>query len=469
MAEYTLPIERYNFSPESLAERGLADASITRNAGWFVALRWIVSATLLLAGLFGSLFSKNLASIGLDFPSRMLWVLGVVLVVTNIPLFIETRTFGEKTRRRKVLRNIWMQISLDLAVVSVLVHAVGAVTTFIPFTYLFHIVLACIFFPPRESLLVTCIATVLYLTIIVAEVAGFVPIRGVFVEGRAIDLHSGAKIGLALLAPLIWFIVWYITSTLSKEVRLRDQQLSVANEQLKEADEEKNQQMLITTHDLKAPFAGIESNIQVLHYQYWDDLPTEIQTIIERINRRARMLRERINAILVLGNLKSRTVARLSIADIDLSELIDEVVLPLREKAESRDVSFSINVPSLVFTSDPEQLGILFSNIIANAILYSRETGTAHIDAELQKDEVHVRIRDDGIGIREDALPHIFDEYYRTREASQFNKQSTGLGLAIVKVIAQKLKLKIGVRSEIDHGTEFTIIIPPNVETRRGE
>ena len=243
-------------------------------------------------------------------------------------------------------------------------------------------------------------------------------------------------------------------------MRLRDQQLSSANEQLKKADEEKNRQMLITTHDLKAPFAGIESNIQVLKYQYWEEVPESVRTIIGRIDDRARMLRDRINAILILGNLKSKPDATINKEDIDLQGFMRCVVEPLMEKAEIRDVSLHIEIPPVRIKGDKEQLTMLFSNLVANAIAYSHEHGRVYLDAESSSEGTCVSIRDAGIGIREDALPEIFGEYFRTKEATKFNRQSTGLGLAIVKVIAQRFGLRVTVRSEIGTGTTFLVTIP---------
>ena len=456
MVEYILPTEE--LAPrEARSETGLADESIMRNAGWFVTLRWMVVGSFAVAGLVSLIIQNELLRLGVRPPHRVLWILAIVLFVANIPLYLESRLFSDQTRRKRVLRNIWMQICLDLIVISVMVYEVGATSTFVSFSYLFHIVLSCIFFPPRESLLVTVIAILLFIGIILFESVELIPQSSLILD---VDQRPEAvRVGFALMGPAIWIIVWYITSTLSKSVRLTDRQLSMANAQLIRADEEKNRQMLVTTHDLKAPFAGIESNIQVLQYQFWKDIPKEIQTIIERIDRRAKMLRERINAILVLGNLKSLPAEHLKDEDIDIKELIGKIVTTMAEKAEMKQVTLDVQIPKFTIRSDRDQLGILLSNLVSNAISYSRDEGTAFISASAINGGILVSIRDEGIGIREDALPHIFEDYYRTKEASRFNKQSTGLGLSIVKVIAQKLNLEISVRSELEKGTEFRILI----------
>ncbi len=215
--------------------------------------------------------------------------------------------------------------------------------------------------------------------------------------------------------------------------------------------------MLVTTHDLKAPFAGIESNIQILKYQFWNEVPSSVRTIINRIDLRAQTLRERIKDILILGDLKSRSLTKKNSRPVDLKAAMNNVLEELTEKAEGRKVNLNVNVPTVEVSADMEQLTILFSNLVANAISYSREGGSVEVDTDHDAGEIRVRVRDHGIGIREDALPHIFDEYFRTNEAAKFNRLSTGLGLAIVKVIAQNFDLGIRVNSELGRGTEFEV------------
>ncbi len=469
MKEYELPIQATTLLSESLAGKGLADAAIMQNASWFVTLRWFVVTVFVVFGVVGRVFRTGFEGINVSIPFWWLWALAAVLLIANIPLHLITKNFDENTTRRAVQTNLWTQITLDLMAVTVLVYNIGTVETFAAFTYLFHIVLACIFFPPRESLLVTCVAAMLYLVLVVLEATAVLPPRGILHHpGGSFIAAPIVEVALAFFGVLIWFIVWYITSTLSKTVRRRDQQLSIANDQLILADEEKNRQMLITTHDLKAPFAGIESNIQVLKYQYWDEIPESVHVIIERIDNRAHMLRDRINAILILGNLKSKLSDRLVSESVDLRRLVTDIVETLREKAESRKVSIQIDVASGTVHSDLQQLTMLFSNLIANAISYSRDGGRVTITSIRTDEETSISVKDEGIGIRDDALSAIFDEYFRTKEATKFNRQSTGLGLAIVKVIAQKMKLGIKVQSEIDKGTIFTVIIPHKAATNLG-
>jgi signal transduction histidine kinase len=436
----------------------LGSAVLLHNARWFTQVRWIVVAVFIVLGFTGMFLPGIFERHGLVSPSIWPLILAGVLIVVNIPLSLSVKRLRDESPRRAVELNIWIQIIIDLLVVTGLVYKMGSTDTFISFTYLFHIALACIFFRPRYSLAVTLIAMVLYLAVVSLEAYGVVPASGILFDNQHIRQKELSMVFVfAGSAAFVWLVVWYFTSTLSSAVRKRDEQLRAANERLVKADEEKTQQMLVTTHELKAPFAGIESNIQLLKYQFWNEIPESVHTIIDRIDSRAQTLRERISKILVLGDLKMKPTLELQSEAVDLKKVMDAVIDDLNEKAKARKVILKINIPSLLVQGNMEPLGILFSNLVANAIFYSYEGGTVDVSTKQTGDRIVVSVVDRGIGIREDAIPHIFDEYYRTKEASKFNKMSTGLGLSMVKEIARNLGLGVSVTSEQGKGTTFEV------------
>ncbi len=439
----------------------LGSAIHLNNARWFTKVRWIVALVFTVAGLVGILMPGVMKSFGIILPSKDLWILAGVLVLANTFF----RGFGlrlkEDPPRRTVEAYIWLQIVTDLMVVTILVHIIGSTVTFVAFTYLFHIALACIFFPKRYSLLVALLAAGLYLTMITLEITGVWPAVDILITDQYMDKKDPSMaIFFAVSAVFIWLVVWYLVSTLSEAVRKRDQQLSAANERLVRADHEKTQQVLVTTHELKAPFAGIESNIQVLKYQYWNEIPEHMRVIINQIDVRAQTLRERIREILILGELKSQPTGENISDSVDLQLVIKAVLEDLDEKAKERRIALDIKVPSINVPGDMERFTILFSNLVSNAIFYSHEGGRVEVLAKQGKEEARVSVSDFGIGIRTDALPHIFDEYFRTKEAARFNKMSTGLGLSMVKEIARNTGLGIRVTSELGKGTTFEVLIP---------
>ncbi len=435
------------------------------NARWFTKVRWIVICVFIAIGLVGSLMPARIKSAGLNIPSFWFFYLAGFMIAANIIFILHTRRLHEKSPGIAVKRNIWIQITADLLIVTVLVHLVGSTDTFIAFTYLFHIALACIFFPPRGSLLVTSLAAILYLALIALEASGIWPSTSVLIERTALMRNDPSRaVIFAVSAVFVWGILWYFISTLSKAVRTRDQKLSIANEQLVQADQEKTRQVLVTTHELKSPFSGIESNIQILKLQFWKDTPDSVRTIINKIEARARTLRERISEILMLGDLKSYTVPEKELEQVDLKEVIEDILGLIKEKANSRDVTVDARLPSITLAGNKQHLHILFSNLISNAIMYSFEGGIVKVLMNGGGENIGIRIIDSGIGIREDALPHIFDEYYRTREGAKYNKTSTGLGLSMVKEIVHKYGMRMKVISEPGKGTTFEVLIPKKKE-----
>lgn len=455
-----LPSLRNSELHEPSRHERLGSASLLRNAWWFIKLRLIVIAVLIGVGAIGIFIPNMMRRFGLIPPSKWLWILTAVLISANTLFYFHYRWMNENSPRRTIIANIWLQIIVDLMVITVLVHIVGSTNTFINFIYLFHIVLACIFFPTRGSLLVTLFAAILYVACVGSEIVGYLPTAGILANHQGFPKSPPMAMIFVGSAIFVWLTVWYLASTLSKAVRQHAQHLSKLNEQLIKADQDKTQQVIITTHELKAPFANIESNIQVLKFQYWNTIPETVHGIIDQIELGAQMLSERIRLILLLGDLRSRRPNDMPLVPVNLRAVIDAVLEEIEEKAKRRRISIDVQVPSTSVLGNVKQLTILFASIVANAIFYSYEGGRVRVSAKEEENEVLLSIADQGIGIRDDALSHIFNDYYRTKEAAKFNVMSTGIGLAIVKEIAKKFGFRIKVTSKQEKGTTFEVTIP---------
>jgi len=432
---------------------------LLQNARWFTRIRWVVVGVLLIFGVLSREFPETLAHLSLVTAAWWPLVMAGGLAVLNLIFIVILRPTSTPIPHKRVVTCTWLQILADLVILTILVHEVGSIDTFIVFAYLFHIVLSCIFFVPRDSFLVTVLAAVLFLGCWALETMGLLARQSIMGQAH-LQLISPVTIINALSAVFIWFVVWYLTSTISKAVRERDSKLATANELLIAADREKNLLMLRTTHDLKAPFSGIEANIETLKEQDWDELPASARSKIESIELRAATLRERIKDILLLGELRKSTYQTDQNEPVDLHDLLSNVIADLSTKADQRRITISLSATNMSVISNRKQLSTLFANLIANAIVYSHPDSQIEVTASSTPTGISVKVSDHGIGISEKALPHIFEEYFRAPEAAQFNLLSTGLGLAIVKHIAQNVARKINVTSEQGKGTTFEVLIP---------
>ncbi len=447
-------------------------ALLVENVRWFCHLRWIIIASFTVFGLLG-IFPGIHSLMGLH--PQVAWPLTVALVLAaaNIAFFLHARFLVSRTDGPAAEANLWVQIIFDLVVLTFVIYRVGSLETFVPFAYLFHIVLACIFFSRVKSLMVTGAAALLYLTSVSLEQAGLVSPAGIHANIMLRDLMRNMpevylfNIGVAVLA---WVIVWHLTSHLSGMVLERDNALARTNRRLVESREEKARHMLRTTHELKAPFAAIDANVQLLLEGHCGVLSHDAFDVLRRISTRARRLAAEIQEMLQLANLQDPTEQMLAWEKLDLGAVVDWCLGQVQWVAGKRSVVIEQEVHSVFAIGVEDHLRMLIGNVLSNAVFYSRCGGRVSVSCRSAAGGAgEVVIEDEGIGIPAEKLPHIFDEYYRTDEAVRHNRQSTGLGLAIVRHVAQTHGIGVRVESRPGLGTRFILRFRSPEESRMPE
>ncbi|MEQ8677026.1 MAG: ATP-binding protein [Aggregatilineales bacterium] len=214
------------------------------------------------------------------------------------------------------------------------------------------------------------------------------------------------------------------------------------------------------SHDLKTPLTVMKTSIYLLKRV---DSAEKRQQKIDQIDMQITLLEKYIQDMLTISQLDHLPV--LDNSDIDVNALISKVALSLQSQIESRQINFEFqpDVNLDCVRGDEEQLQRLFMNLIENAINYTPNGGRVWVNTKMVEKTIEVDIKDSGIGIEADAIPHIFDRFYRTSKAQGFHDNGTGLGLAIVKSIVDMHKATIDVKSQLDEGTTFTIQFPATI------
>jgi len=473
----TIELDPAQTEPELQEPAGtteLGRAVLVTNARWFVRIRWFIVALLALLGLAQLAVPQATWALMITLPAYRLLALAGLLAAANLGFQVQASRLRDDSPGRAIEVNLWLQIGTDLAVITLLVRLIGSTSTLIAFAYLFHISLACILFPPRRSFLVTLLAMVLYLGCVLLESLLSLPVKSILtIPDCSCEQVPYGRVLFAGSATMIWLVMWYLVSRLAEAIRLRDHRLDEANRRILKADQEQNRQVLRTTHDLKVPFSGIETSIQRLRVEHWESLSEPVQMIIERIERRSESLRKRVADILLLGELRSKSAHHDdTMGPVDLREIMEEVTeLVDRQLTDlGKGVTLEVEVPDIQVYGDRKQFGVLISNLVSNAISYSREGGRVVVSAVRERNGTRLSVSDSGIGIRRDALDDIFEDYFRTKEAIEYNKMSTGLGLSIVKEVSRRFGLKLSVSSEEGVGTIFEVVFPaqtPSSKQRR--
>jgi signal transduction histidine kinase len=458
-------------APRRLAEAtGLPEGLLSRNVLWFCRLRWIVIGLLaLLGGL--SWVPGLLPRLGLLHHRVWPFVAAGALLVANVLFLAHARRLAGRGANRGAGGNLWAQIATDLVVLTAVVHFVGSLETYVAFAYLFHIVLACIFFSRGGALLVTGIACVLYLACVVLEETRVVPPAGLYANRtvrRELDRRPSLRAVNVGWAMVTWVAVWYLASHLAARVRERDRELAETNRRLVATQEERRQHMLQTAHELKAPFSAIHANVQLLTKGLCGELPPEAREVLDRIAARSRRLAAQIQEMLQLANLQSTAQEPPRRTRVDLAEALRWCLEQVQPLADQRQVHIEANLIPVEAWAVPDHLKMLFDNLLANAVAYSHRDGAVQMTLTTGPDgAAQVTVEDHGIGIAPEKLPHLFTPYYRTDEGAQHNPDSTGLGLAIVRHVAETHGLAIRAESTQGEGTRFVVSFPATSLTQR--
>jgi signal transduction histidine kinase len=442
-------------------ESPISESLLVHNVSWFCQFRWLVIVILLFYGVVG-LFGQLIEPFGIRRPGAWPFTTAAILVLSNLAFLYLART---RTAPAQIITNLWCQITVDLVILTGVVYFIGSLETSIAFAYLFHIVLSCVFFSGRQSLVVTVMAIGMFAICIMAEyVFKILPSMSIF-TGSFHDAYNSPILTMLtfnfFLTIGIWLAVWYLASHLSLMVRKRDFELAETNRRLVAASEERSRHMLTTTHQLKTPFAAIYSNTQLLLQGYCGKIPKESQEVIEKIAMRCRRLSAEIQEMLQLANLSSTSMDSLTQVRLVSTELLEWCISQVESIAKVRNVSIKTDIRPMTMLGAEDHYKMLFVNMLNNAVIYSHRNGQVNVSCKPGPNmEPVVVIEDNGIGIPADKLPRIFEEHYRTNEAVEHNSESSGLGLAIVKHVAGMYGISIRVESCLGRGSKFVLRFP---------
>ncbi len=233
-----------------------------------------------------------------------------------------------------------------------------------------------------------------------------------------------------------------------------------AEEKLKETMEIKSQFISMVSHELRTPLECIKEGIAIILDGVVGEINDGQRNFLDIAKRNVDRLAVLINDVLDFQKLEAGKL-RLNMQENDISEVVEEVHKTMVSSAKERGVDFSLkledNLPKARF--DRDEIIQVLTNLVSNAIKFTPEQGNVSVCVQHQGEELVIRVSDTGIGIPRQALPKIFDRFYRVQQPGK-QIHGTGLGLAIVKKIVMMQAGRIEVESEVDRGTIFTVFLP---------
>ena len=212
------------------------------------------------------------------------------------------------------------------------------------------------------------------------------------------------------------------------------------------------------SHELRTPVATLRTGAEVM--LSGTHSPHEYQDFCERSLAQCDRLSRIINDLLLLHRLDADANA-LPTKAVTLNGIIGEVYPMFEEAATYKGVAMDYQAaPDVVVQGNPEMLRRLFSNLLDNAVKYTGEAGSVDVVLSRQAQGAIVTVRDTGIGIGAEDLPHVFETFWRADPSRSRETGSAGLGLSICRSIAEVHGGSISAHSELGRGTCLTVTIP---------
>ncbi|MDH5546582.1 MAG: HAMP domain-containing histidine kinase [Gammaproteobacteria bacterium] len=231
--------------------------------------------------------------------------------------------------------------------------------------------------------------------------------------------------------------------------------------QLQHEDTMRRELIANVSHDLRTPLSSLQGYLETLSIK-GDSLNTdERKHYVDVAFRHSQRLGRLISELFELSILESGS-NRLHYEPFSMSELAYDVVQKFQYLASEKQISLHTSIPEQIpfVQADIALIERVIENLLDNAIKYTQRGGEVSLELEQKDGQLFISIADNGPGIDEKDIPHIFERFYRANKSRDDTESGTGLGLAITKRILQLHQSDVRVTSHINQGTQFAFPLP---------
>jgi signal transduction histidine kinase len=219
----------------------------------------------------------------------------------------------------------------------------------------------------------------------------------------------------------------------------------------------------VLSHELKSPINAVEGYLRVMKERQVGNKIDDYDTMIDRSLERIKGMRTLIMDLLDFTRIESGKRQR-EVKDIDLTDIARAAIDSMGPYAIQKNVKVALDAQGqYMIKADAEEIEIIMNNLISNAIKYNRDDGNVYCTIKSEKDGIMVIVEDTGIGMNEEELSKLFQEFTRIKNQKTKNITGSGLGLSIVKRYVESYNGTVEVSSIPDKGSIFTIVFPKNI------
>ena len=455
----------------------------------FIKMRWLITAALL-----GVYYFERFSHPDIRRPPEILVSILSLVVINAIWLVVGRRICTaarqDVVRAEPIIQVVWFvnaQMLVDLVVLTFLLRYTGGIENPMVIFYLFHMLIAALLLRPVNALLQGGWALLLFGGLVVGEYMHWItphypflphPIPG----GQQADLTHVLTVTGTLAAGI--FGILFFTLQISRRLDEQEGKLRSAmdaaersRQAIQDLQARRSRFMQTAAHQLKSPLAGVQTLTALIHDGVVPD--GEVRPTCARIIQRCRDGISQVGELLTLARIQQADPRDMRRDTCDPCQVVKELLRHYRPIADDNRIELLAILPE---QSDPQgdlQVGLdattladCVGNLIDNAIKYTPGPGRVEVTvgpAPTSAGFLPITVTDTGIGIEPEALPagdknarsnSVFDAFLRGNRALAAGIPGTGLGLAIVREIAEQVGGRVMVRSVLDQGSTFTLLLP---------
>jgi signal transduction histidine kinase/CheY-like chemotaxis protein len=226
--------------------------------------------------------------------------------------------------------------------------------------------------------------------------------------------------------------------------------------ELADADRRKDEFLAMLAHELRNPLAPLSNALHLLR------MPADRERFLAMAERQVALLARLVDDLLDVSRITQGKI-ELRKERILLADVVAQALDTVRPEIDARAQALTVSLPpqALAVEADPARLGQVFANLLSNAAKYTPSGGSIWLTAEPLADEIVVRVRDTGVGLAPELMPHVFDLFVQADVSLERTRGGLGIGLTVVKRLVEMHGGRVEARSAgIGHGSEFIVHLP---------
>ncbi|MFO8058255.1 MAG: HAMP domain-containing sensor histidine kinase [bacterium] len=437
---------------------------------WMVRLRWLVAA-----GIFATVVLADRIT-AVEYAKAPLYFIVVFILFYNLVLDYRLHRLSEQRRRLLFYANL--QIGLDILALILLVAFTGGVQNLFVFYAVFHVAIGSILLPRKNVIAVTICICAAVLALFWLDYLGAIPSRyrlHNFIPG-AMHENPTYVFGLSYIFVTLLAVTAYMAVTVSgslKDAQRRLLSMTRDSEEQRALFEKQNRELLSLErqkdHFLELASGNLRGALESIRGISSNLIETGVEGPREAVVRELIKVRNQAEVLIeMVGDMRETERLRklewdLAAEEVDLGAAARRAVVEMTSIAEQKSVSLNVKIAEGLpcITGDSRAWPSVFKNLLENAISYSPPHSLVEfrLDRDWQGENIYAEVKDQGMGIRAEDLPRVFEEFHRSGGADMISS-GTGMGLAIARRVVELHGGSIRASSRPGRGSTFQLTLP---------